>query len=427
MKETIGITGLGYVGLPLAVGFAKAGYQVIGYDTNPVRIEELMSCSDRTLETTQKELKRVKHYIDYTADPVLLVSCDVIIVTVPTPVTYSKKPDLTLIESASITIGNNMKRGAIIVLESTVYPGVTEDVMGTTIARVSGMKAGKDFTLGYSPERINPGDKEHTLQKIVKVVSGSDDMTTKRLAKLYGSICDTVFIAKSIKVAEAAKVIENTQRDLNIALMNELSIICDKIGISVWDVLEASYTKWNFGRYKPGMIGGHCIPVDPYYLVHLAQELGYTPQVILAGRAINDSMPKLIAERTAKWLSKNKRCSGQIVVFGATFKENVPDMRTTPTEHLITELKGYGLNVAVYDPMVDPLSIAKSLGVPAIRNLSDIKGADCIIITVAHDAFIKLTAGDLRAMTTANPLLVDIRGTFKRKDMENAGFTYMTL
>jgi len=427
MKENIGVIGLGYVGLPLVVGFAKNGYKVIGYDIKNARVEELKSGRDSTLETTEQELKDAKMNVEYTVDPTKLKTCDVIIVTVPTPVTHSKKPDLYPIESASVTIGKNLKNGVIIVLESTVYPGVTEDVMGGIIEKESGMKAGKDFKLGYSPERINPGDKEHNLRKIVKVVSGSDEETTKKLAKLYNVVCEQVFVAKSIKVAEAAKVIENTQRDLNIALMNELSIICDKIGISIWDVLEASYTKWNFGRYKPGMIGGHCIPVDPYYLVYLAQELGYHPQVILAGRAINDSMPYYIAERVAKWLFKNKKKAGKVVVLGVTFKENVPDMRTTPAEDLIKELKEYGFDVVAYDPMVVKDDIPKYFGIPAIRKISDVKDADCIILTVAHDEFTKMTPAELKKITSENPLFMDVRGAFKRADIEKVGFVYMTL
>jgi len=427
MKETIGVIGLGYVGLPLVVGFAKNDYKVIGYDIKLARVEELKSGKDSTLETTAQELKDAKANIEYTTDATKLKMCDIVIVTVPTPVTHSKKPDLFPVESASAMIGKNLKKGAIIVLESTVYPGVTEDVMGRIIEKESGMKAGVDFKLGYSPERINPGDKEHTLKKIVKVVSGSDDETTKKLAKLYNATCEQVFIAKSIKVAEAAKVIENTQRDLNIALMNELSIICDKIGISIWDVLEASYTKWNFGRYKPGMIGGHCIPVDPYYLVYLAQELGYHPQVILAGRAINDSMPYYIAERVAKWLFKSKKKAGKVLVLGVTFKENVPDMRTTPAEDLIKELKEYGFDVVAYDPMVVKEDIPKYFGVPAVGKLSEIKGADCIILTVAHNEFTKMAPAELKKITSSDPLFVDIRGAFKRADMEKAGFVYMTL
>src|SRR3989338_5854675 len=324
MPETVCIVGLGYVGLPLAVGFAKAGLNVIGFDVKEKRINELKHGIDITGETSGTELKSVK--INYTVDSSQIKQADYIIVCVPTPVDKQNSPHLTPIESAAEIVGKNIKKGAIIVLESTVYPGVTEEVMAPIIEKNSGLKCGKNFKVGYSPERINPGDREHTVDKIVKVVSGMDVETLEKVGTLYSKITKAgVFKAKNIKTAEAAKVIENIQRDLNIALMNELSIIFSKMGIDTLDVLEASETKWNFQKYTPGLVGGHCIPVDPYYLTHKAQKLGYEPKVILAGRETNNYMAKYIAGKAVSFLKQSGKDpkKAKALILGLTFKENV--------------------------------------------------------------------------------------------------------
>ena len=330
--EIVCIVGLGYVGLPLAKAFSRH-LKVIGYDVDEEKVKELNGENeDENLRFTMDELK--------------IGEADFVLIAVPTPVTKFKEPDLSFVKSAAKTVGKNLKKGAIVVLESTVYPGVTEEIVKPILEEKSGMKCGADFKIGYSPERINPGDDEHTLNKITKVVAGMDDETTEILAELYGLITN-VYKAKDIKTAEAAKVIENIQRDLNIALMNELAIIFHKMGLDTKAVLEAASTKWNFHRYSPGLVGGHCIPVDPYYLVYKAKELGYHPQVILAGRAINDYMPKHVAEMAIKGLNEvGKVIKGsKVLIMGLTYKENVPDTRESPVREMVKELKEFGVNV----------------------------------------------------------------------------------
>ena len=334
------IVGLGYVGLPLAETFSKH-LKVIGYDINEKRIDELSKNND-------------KIDLEFTNDPRRIKEADFVLICVPTPVTKSKEPDLNYVESAAETIGSNMKKGAVVVLESTVYPGITEEVVKPILEEESGKKCGIDFKVGYSPERINPGDREHGLTQITKIVSGIDKETTQLVAELYRKIVPKVHIAPNIKTAEAAKVIENIQRDLNIALMNELALIFHKMGLDTKEVLEAAATKWNFHHYSPGLVGGHCIPVDPYYLVYKAKELDYHPQVILAGRAINDYMPKHVAEMAIKGLNEvGKVIKGsKVLIMGLTYKENVPDTRESPVRGIVKELRGFGVEIYGYDPLL---------------------------------------------------------------------------
>jgi UDP-N-acetyl-D-galactosamine dehydrogenase len=374
-----------------------------------------------------KKLNKINSTFEKTSDPSKIKLADYVIIAVPTPVTKSKQPDLLPVISASKIVGKNLKKGAIVVLESTVYPGVTEEVMGPILARESGFKTGQEFKLGYSPERVNPGDNDHTIDRITKIVSGMDELTTDELSELYGKIT-TVYKAQNIKIAEAAKVIENIQRDLNIALMNELSLIFYKMGINTKDVLDAASTKWNFNRYSPGLVGGHCIPVDPYYLVFKANELGYHPQVILSGRAINDYMPKYVAELTIKGLNDvGKVMNGsKILIMGLTFKENVDDTRETHVRELIKELKDFKCDVFGYDPLLTNEQIQTYEVKASILDNTDSK-FDCIIITVAHDEFKKINLEFFKSIMNPKPILIDVRGMYNYKDAIAKGFYYKTL
>jgi UDP-N-acetyl-D-galactosamine dehydrogenase len=408
------VVGLGYVGLPLAQAFSKK-FKVIGFDTNSNRIRELI----------QRNYGQNSVFTDDAKD---IGQADFIIIAVPTPVTKSKEPDLSSVESAAGIAGQNMKKGAMVILESTVYPGVTEEIVKPILEKESGLKCGRDFKIAYSPERINPGDEEHSLDKITKVVAGMDGETTELVARLYNEVSPHIFKARDIKTAEAAKVIENIQRDLNIALMNELSLIFEKMGLSTKDVLEAASTKWNFHRYLPGLVGGHCIPVDPYYLVYKAKELGYHPQVILAGRAINDYMPKHVAEMAIKALNNvGKVIKGsKILIMGLTYKENIADIRETPTREIVKELQEYGVDVYGYDPMLD--DIEQKFGIKALSSLENISGIDCVILAVAHDAFKEIiTLDKLKDIMNANPILIDVRGFFDGREAQERGFIYRNL
>ncbi|MEI6842419.1 MAG: nucleotide sugar dehydrogenase [Methanomicrobiales archaeon] len=372
-NKTVCVVGLGYVGLPLAEAFSRH-LRTIGYRRNQKAIDELNATPGNKIEAT--------------TDPLMIRQADFVIIGVPTPVTKAKDPDMEPVESASKIVGQNLKKGAIVVLESTVYPGVTEEIMGPILERESGMECGKDFFVGYSPERTNPGDEEHTLPNIYKIVSGMDKQTLETLSELYGLVTN-VYQAPDIKTAEAAKVIENVQRDLNIALMNELSMIFARLGISTDEVLRAAGTKWNFHQYRPGLVGGHCIPVDPYYLVKKAKEVGHHPQVILAGRSINDSMPKYVAEMAVKGLNKvGKVIKGSnVLIMGLTYKEDVADIRESPVEKMVQELKEYDANVYGYDPML-PESVIEHFGAKPLPKLD--KKMDAVIIAVAHSAFRKM-------------------------------------
>jgi UDPglucose 6-dehydrogenase/UDP-N-acetyl-D-galactosamine dehydrogenase len=372
----------------------------------------------------------LKSRLTLTTDAKEIGKADFVIICVPTPVTNSKEPDLSYVTSAAEAVGKNMKRGCTVILESTVYPGVTEEIVKPILEK-SGLKCGKDFRLAYSPERINPGDNEHTVDKITKVVAGTDDETTEIVAGLYSQITPHIFKARDIKTAEAAKVIENVQRDLNIALMNELSLIFNKMGLSSKDVLSAAATKWNFHRYSPGLVGGHCIPVVPYYLVHKAKELGYHPQVILAGRAINDYMPKYVAQMAIRALNEvGKTIKGsEVLILGLTYKEDVPDARETPVKELIRELKEYKAQVFGLDPLLETADMETAFAIPSFQSLEEARGHkfDCIILSVAHSYFRSLSLGNLKEMQNANPILIDVRGVFDAEKAQKAGLYYATL
>lgn len=409
--KIVTIVGLGYVGLPLAEEFSKH-FKVIGFDINEKKVRKLAA---------------IYHGLDITSDSTKIRLADFVIIAVPTPVTKSKQPDLLPVISASEIVGKNLKKGAIVVLESTVYPGVTEEIMGPILEKESGLKVGKDFKIGYSPERVNPGDKDHTIDKITKIVSGIDEETVNELAELYGKITK-VYKAQSIKIAEAAKVIENIQRDINIALMNELSVIFYKMNLDTKAILDAASTKWNFIRFSPGFVGGHCIPVDPYYLVYKANELGYHPQVILAGRAINDYMPKYVAELTIKALNESGKVinGSKIFILGLTFKENIDDTRESPVRELIKELKEFKCEIYGYDPHISKEEI-QNFGI-TVKTFDDADMKyDCIIVTVGHDEFKKISLDSLKKFTNEKPVLIDVRKIYNINDAKSKGFYYKTL
>lgn len=409
----IGIIGLGYVGLPLASAFSKK-FKVVGFDINTERIQELLDGYDRTLELDSSELKILCHTMQFTSELQLLQSCNVFIITVPTPIDESNRPDLSPLVLSSRAIATLLKKDDIVIYESTVYPGVTEEICVPELERVSGLQFNQDFFCGYSPERINPGDKEHTVTKILKVTSGSTPKIAQKVDALYKSIITAgTHLASSIKVAEASKVIENTQRDVNIALVNELALIFDTMGIDTNEVIEAAATKWNFIKLKPGLVGGHCIGVDPYYLTFKAEELGYKPNLILGARQINNGMGKYIAEKTIKcMISADKKIkNAHILVLGITFKENCPDMRNTKVVDIIEELKEYECNVDVYDPWVDPNENKKHYKHGIISDpFSNTKRYDAIILAVAHNQFKKLHDDDFRKISTDQPVIIDVKG-----------------
>jgi UDP-N-acetyl-D-galactosamine dehydrogenase len=388
MNKEICIVGLGYVGLPLAVAFSKSGFEVTGFDINEKRIKELKNNLDSSKETSKEELEGVN--IDYTSDAKGIRNSNFIIIAVPTPITKSNRPNLDYLRSASKLVGENLSKDSIVVYESTVYPGVTEEVCMPILEQSSGLKCGEDFKIGYSPERINPGDKEHTIEKIMKVVSGMDQEATDQIAEAYGKVIKAgIFKAANIKTAEAAKVIENIQRDLNIALMNELTIIFDKMDIDVNSVLGAASTKWNFHKYHPGLVGGHCIGVDPYYLTYKAEELGYHPEVILAGRRINDNMHKFYTEKIIKRLIKDgKKIQGaKVLIMGLTFKPNVPDYRNSRAKNMILELKKYYTEVFGCDPLLSNDIVEKEFGVKNFKFEDIFNKVDLIVLVVKHDIF----------------------------------------
>ena len=412
-NKKICIVGLGYVGLPLAHAFAKKGYNVIGLDIDKKRIEELNSGYDRTLELDKKQLNEIKGNITYVYDIEDAKNANIYIVTVPTPIDNKNKPDLTPLIKSSQSIGKVLKKGDIVIYESTVYPGVTEEVCIPELEKVSGLKFNKDFFAGYSPERINPGDKVHTVTKIKKVTSGSNPDIAREVDELYNSIIEAgTFLASSIKVAEASKVIENTQRDVNIALINELALIFDTMGVDTNEVIEAAATKWNFIKLTPGLVGGHCIGVDPYYLTYKAQELGYKPNLILGARHINNSMSKYIAEKTIKFMidSDKKIKNSNILVLGLTFKENCPDTRNSKVFDIIKELNEYRCNIDAYDPWIKKENIQEN-GFNFIENpLKSEKKYDAIIVAVGHDEFKKLNNKNLEKISMGEPIVIDIKG-----------------
>jgi UDP-N-acetyl-D-galactosamine dehydrogenase len=405
----IGIVGLGYVGLPLAVEFGKH-YTTVGFDIKADRIAELARGEDSTLETTAEELRAAK-LLRYSTDKRVLAECNLFIVTVPTPVDGVNRPVLAPLKGASETVGSVLKKGDVVVYESTVYPGCTEEYCVPILEKVSGLKFNKDFFAGYSPERINPGDKEHRLPTIKKITSGSTAEVADYVNAVYGSIITAgTHAASSIKVAEAAKVIENTQRDINIALMNELALIFHRLGIDTEEVLKAAGTKWNFLGFKPGLVGGHCIGVDPYYLTHKAEEVGYRPEIILAGRRLNDSMAEHVAMRVIKlMIGRNIQPSGaRVLVLGLTFKENCPDVRNTKVADVVKELKSFGCNVDVHDPWASPAEAEHEYGIELTARPK--AGAyDGVVVAVAHREFVALGAKGIRSFGSPNTVIFDIK------------------
>jgi len=420
--STVAVIGLGYVGLPLVVEFGKK-MRTIGFDISVPKVEACQRGTDPSRELSDAQVQAATQAI-YTADPALLREADIIVVAVPTPVDEAHIPDFRPLVGASISAGRNLKKGAIVVYESTVYPGATEEVCIPVLERESGLKWKQDFFVGYSPERINPGDKEHTLTKILKIVSGDTPATLDKVAKLYETIVEPgVHRASSIKTAEAAKVIENTQRDLNIALMNELAIIFDKIGLDSTEVLEAAGTKWNFLKFKPGLVGGHCIGVDPYYLTHKADMLGYHPQVILAGRRINDSMGKFIAEQTIKhMIAAGSYIKGaRVNVLGLTFKENCGDLRNSKVIDIIHELQSYGVEVCVCDPQAEAEEAMHEYGV-RLQSWEDLPRADAIVAAVAHREFAALGTEDLGKKLVKGGAFIDVKASFDPQAISAAGY-----
>lgn len=429
-EEKLSLVGLGYVGMPIAVAFSKV-INVIGFDLNSRKIDLYKSGIDPTKEIGDEAISKCT--VDFTDDPAKLREAKFHIVAVPTPVNDDHSPDLTPVEGASRILGQNLTKGSIVVFESTVYPGVTEEICVPILEKESGLKCGVDFKIGYSPERINPGDKVHRLETITKIVSGMDDETLEIVAKVYSLVVKAgVHRAESIKVAEAAKVIENSQRDINIAFMNELSIIFNKMGIDTKSVLEAAGTKWNFLKFAPGLVGGHCIGVDPYYLTYKAEKIGYISQVILAGRRINDGMGKYVAENLVKSLIKAD-CyvkGAKVAMLGFTFKENCPDTRNTRVIDIYNELKEYGITPVIADPAADADEAKREYGIDFV-DIKEIKDVDAVILAVAHDEFKSFTMADFEAMYKDVPnnqkVLLDIKGLLDRKEYEQAGYNYWRL
>jgi UDP-N-acetyl-D-galactosamine dehydrogenase len=408
MQVKIAVVGLGYVGLPVAVAFAEKYAGTIGFDIDTRRVAALAGGEDWTGEVGGPRLKASG--LTVTSELGKLKGCDIFIVCVPTPIHRDRRPNLDPLRAASESVGQVMKKGALVIYESTVYPGVTEDYCGAILAKVSGLKQGRDFKLGYSPERINPGDREHTFETILKVTAGEDEATADRVAALYDSVVKAgIFRASSIKVAEAAKALENTQRDLNIALMNEMAIICDAMKIRTRDVLDAAATKWNFLRFAPGLVGGHCIGVDPYYLTSKAQELGYNPQVILAGRRINDSMGNIIARRVVRFLAQGARPVHQarVGILGLTFKENVPDIRNSRVPDILAELKTFGIKPLAHDPRADAKEVAHEYGL-SINKLAQFRDLDALILAVPHRDYLD-KPDRIPAMLADGGILADIK------------------
>jgi UDP-N-acetyl-D-galactosamine dehydrogenase len=413
-QRRISVIGLGYVGLPVAVAFGRSGAPVVAYDVDAGRIGELRDGFDRTHEVDAGALAAAN--LRYTTDPADLGDADFHIVTVPTPITETKRPDLGPLFAAMRTVGGHLGRGDIVVIESTVYPGVTEDECGPILERESGLECGRDFTVGYSPERINPGDKTRRFETITKVVSGQDAQTLEVIARVYGSVVTAgLHRAPNIRTAEAAKVIENTQRDLNIALMNELAVIFERLGLDTHDVLAAAATKWNFLKFEPGLVGGHCIGVDPYYLTHRAERAGYQPQVILAGRRINDGMGRWIARETIKRLLKSGAGGGlAVTILGVTFKQDVPDCRNTRVIDIVRELESFGAHVQVHDPLADPETVEREFGI-RLSAMEELRPAAAVVLAVPHGCY--RDAGwpmVTRLLAEGRGLVADVRGTLGR-------------
>ncbi len=426
-KKKIAVIGLGYVGLPLAMAFSEKGFNVLGFDVNSEKINVYKKGIDPTNEVGKERL--AKSTIRFSSNPDDLKEVSFYIIAVPTPVLKNKIPDLRPIESASKVVGSNLSRGSIVVYESTVYPGVTEDICLPILEQESGMKCGVDFKIGYSPERVNPGDKEHRVETITKITSGMDEQSADIIARVYGSIVKTgIHKASSIKVAEAAKVIENSQRDINIAFVNELAMIFDRLGIDTRDVLEAAGTKWNFLKFSPGLVGGHCIGVDPYYLANKAEESGYIAQVILAGRRINDGMGKFIAEKTIKRLINSGSVikGAHVLILGLTFKEDCPDIRNSKVEDIVNELSEYDITVSVVDPLANSNEAQHEYGIQ-LADLEKVHNVDAVILAVGHKEFKKLDLNHLKSLYKAGikkPVLMDVKGIFDKAEANELGFDF---
>ncbi len=419
-EEIISVIGLGYVGLPVAVSFSKK-YRTIGFDINQRRLDELRNGHDRTEEVSSEELKQST--LEYVSDPHRLKEATFHIVTVPTPIDRANRPDLRAIKSASETVGKVLKKGDIVVYESTVYPGLTREICIPILEQHSGLVCGTDFKVGYSPERINPGDETRRFETIVKVVSGMDEESLERVAVAYGSVVKAgIHRAPSIEVAEAAKVIENTQRDLNVALVNELSLLFRKMGIDTLDVLAAAATKWNFLNFRPGLVGGHCIGVDPYYLTYKAQEVGYLPEVILAGRRLNDSVGRYVAESCVKAMANSGTPIGgsTVTVLGVTFKENCPDTRNSKVFDMIDELVSFGIKVQAVDPQADPEDVFDEYKVKLVAP-KDLRPADAVILAVAHKEYRDLLPSAVKELVTSSGTVFDLKGILDRRVAEKAG------
>ena len=428
-KEKLAIVGLGYVGLPLATLMATQ-YNVLGFDINKTRVAELKEGTDRTREVTPDTLRTCG--IEFTHAASDIRGCRLIIVTVPTPISKERTPDLEPIESASKIIGQHLMGGSMVVYESTVYPGVTEEICVPILEAQSGLSWKTDFHVGYSPERINPGDKKHTIDKIKKVVSGDTEAVAEFLARIYGAVVAAgVHVVSSVKTAEAAKVIENTQRDLNIALMNELAIIFHKIGVDTKEVLTAAATKWNFLRFDPGLVGGHCIGVDPYYLTSKAESLGYHPEIILAGRRINDGIGKYVAASTIKELIKTGKAvkGSKVLILGLTFKENISDIRNTKVVDIYNELLEYKVDTHVHDPYAYKDEVKERLGIDLIADIGDHRPYDAVILAVTHDHYVQsLTLNKIKQLSNGKqPILIDIKGFYSKTDADRLAFSYWRL
>lgn len=428
--EKIALVGLGYVGMPIAVAFAKKA-KVVGFDLNEAKINAYKSGIDPTMEVGDDTIK--ESTVEFTSDETKLQEARFIIVAVPTPINQDKTPDLTPVEGASQVVGRNLKKGSIVVYESTVYPGVTEDICVPILEAESGLKCGVDFKVGYSPERINPGDKVHRLENIKKIVSGMDEDSLDEIAKVYELVIEVgVHRASSIKVAEAAKVVENSQRDINIAFINELAMAFDKMGIDTREVIEAMNTKWNALGFYPGLVGGHCIGVDPYYFVYEAERLGYHSQIISSGRRVNDDMPAFVADKIVRQLvlAGKKVRDAKVVFLGATFKENCPDVRNSKIMEVFLQVKNYGINPIITDPMADKVDVKRTYGCE-LTEMSEIKDADCLVIGVAHDIFKELSISDYDKLFGDMPkeekVLIDIKSILDRKQVEDAGYSYWRL
>ncbi len=415
-KEKIAVIGLGYVGLPLALALSRAGHDVIGFDTNARHVDALNEGRDLNAEVVPESI--MESNVLFSDAPENLNGCEVFILTVPTPIDDARKPDLRPILSGAQTVAPYLRKGNIVVLESTVYPGVTEEVLGPELARLSGLKLYEDIRLAYSPERVNPGDAEHSLETVVKVVSAQDEATLDRIEALYAPVVKPgLHRASSIRTAEAAKVIENTQRDLNIALVNEFSLIFNRMGLDTLEVLEAAGTKWNFLPFRPGLVGGHCIGVDPYYLTYRAEQLGYHPEVILAGRRINDHMGRHVARELIKAMLRKKAAPVRVLVMGLTFKENCADTRNSKVVDIVTELEDFAVEVDVWDPWVDPETVMADYGITPINKPAE--GVyDGIVLAVSHTEFVEMGAAAIRSLGKPGAVLYDIKGALDKADSD---------